>query len=147
MTRGIFRCDSSFIAICSASVSPSSGTRTGAFMLREVRRSFERCDRQTNLPDLQSPRTEHTGSLVLGQVPGCDADLVRLAFALLLCGCGSLLTLCHLLITTGITIGFVLLIGVAFLICTGLFTILIVLGQEVVPVILFSPQTFNSVDA
>lgn len=33
MIRGIFRCDSSFIAICKASVSPSSGTRTGAFML------------------------------------------------------------------------------------------------------------------
>ena len=37
MMRGIFRCDNSFMAIWSASVSPSSGTRTGAFILWLVR--------------------------------------------------------------------------------------------------------------
>ena len=37
MIRGIFRCDSSLMAICSASVSPSKGTSTGAFILSENR--------------------------------------------------------------------------------------------------------------
>lgn len=34
MMSGILRWESSFIAICSGSVSPSVGTSTGAFMLR-----------------------------------------------------------------------------------------------------------------
>lgn len=137
MMRGIFRWDSSFIAICSASVSPSSGTSTGAFMLWEVRRFFI-WFLGANLPDLQSSCTENAGPLVLCQVPGGNADLVRLAFALLLCGCCSASTVCHFLFTTDIITGFVLLIGFTFLIQTSLFTIRIVLRQEVVFVILFS---------
>lgn len=36
MIRGIFRCESSLMAICNASVSPSRGTSTGAFILRKA---------------------------------------------------------------------------------------------------------------
>ena len=53
-----------------------------------------------DLPDLQSPCTEDTSPLVLGQVSGGYPDLVWLAFAWLLCGYWRRLTVRHLLVTT-----------------------------------------------
>lgn len=85
-----------------------------------------------DLPDLQSPSTENTSPLVLGQVSGGDTDFVWLTFALLLGRCGRGLTVSHLLVATGITIAFVLLGGIPFLIHTRLFTFLVVSCQEVV---------------
>lgn len=38
--KGIFLAASSFIAICRGSVSPSTGTKTGAFMLEAQRGNF-----------------------------------------------------------------------------------------------------------
>jgi len=68
---------------------------------------------QTNLPNLQSPRTEDASPLVLGQVPGGDADLVRLTFALLLYGYSWRLTVCHFLIAASVTIGCLRLVRVS----------------------------------
>jgi hypothetical protein len=89
MMRGIFRCDSSLIAICSASVSPSKGTSTGAFMLckkespasnlasREVAMVF--------LPDLQGARPQYPCTLVFGEIRCCHSNFVRLS--VLTCRC------------------------------------------------------------
>lgn len=101
----------------------------------------------TNLPYLQSPCAKDASPLVFCQVPGGDSDLVRLTLALLLCGCGGGLTVCHLLVTTNIIVGFVWLVGVTFLIQSSLFTIRVVVCQEVVSVILFFAQMIKWVDA
>ncbi len=87
MTRGILRWDSSLMAICSASVSPSSGTSTGAFILRSEQHGFIRDvdDSQHNVlytPDLQCSRPQYTRTLILGQVRRCDAHFVGLSLPL-----------------------------------------------------------------
>lgn len=92
---------------------------------------------ETNLPDLQSPCAEDTSPFVLCQVPRGYADLVRLTFALLLWLCDCALTVCHLLVTTGITIGLIGLARVLFAIYTSLFALWVVSGQEVVSIVLF----------
>ena len=101
----------------------------------------------SDLPDLQSPCTEDASSLVLGQVPGGDTNLIRLSFALLLGGWGWCLTVRHLLVTTSISFSIILLISVGFFICSGLFAVLVVFSQEVVAVILFLRQAINYLDA
>lgn len=87
MIRGILPCESSLIAICSASVSPSSGTSTGAFMLHtrswsDMQAACTPKGRQDACaPDLQRTRTQHSRPLVLCQVRCRDPLLVWLSLA------------------------------------------------------------------
>lgn len=92
---------------------------------------------RVSVPDLQSPCTEDTSPFVLGQVSRGYADLVGLAFALWLRGCSCGWTVCHLLVTPGITIGSSELVGFLLAIQTSLFGVLVVFCQEVVSVVLF----------
>ena len=84
MMRGILRWESSLMAICNASVSPSSGTRTGAFILHEkaISRTIEFVTTPNHAPDLQRPRPQYTRTLVLCEVRRRDAHFVGLSLAL-----------------------------------------------------------------
>ena len=90
MISGILRWDSSLMAIWSASVSPSSGTSTGAFILENRNTWFrthetEGATRSRYTPDLQRSRPQHTRTLVLCQIRRRDAHFVGLSLALHAC--------------------------------------------------------------
>lgn len=70
MTNGILRCDSSLMAISNGSVSPSSGTRMGAFMLWR-RSELVMVTKKLNIPNLKSTSTKYTRSLVFGHIGRC----------------------------------------------------------------------------
>src|SRR6266576_4353367 len=78
MIKGIFLWDSSLIAICNASVSPSRGTRTGAFILT-VLNNLSR-GKNNDIPYLQCPSTQDTSTLVLSKIRRRYSDFVWLPF-------------------------------------------------------------------
>ena len=84
MTRGILRWESSLMAICNASVSPSNGTNTGAFILTQEyeQESTEQKQMQRYGPNLQRPSPQHSCPLVLREVGCCDAHFIGLPLAL-----------------------------------------------------------------
>lgn len=75
MTSGIFFSLSSLIAICSGSVSPSTSTRTGAFILRQS--ACARASTPLLLPDLQCSCAKNASSLVFGHVWCTRALVIR----------------------------------------------------------------------
>ena len=109
MIKGIFRCDSSFIAICNASVSPSSGTRTGAFMLRDEIKLIKMVHRQwaVYIPNLQSSGSQYSCPFIFCQVRCCHAFFVRLSFTRNTCSSGDFIAVDHILISVGAVYGFV----------------------------------------
>ena len=81
MMSGILRCDSSFVAISNGSVSPSSGTSIGAFILY-VSSVITRPSYIFNVPDLQGPGTQDPRPFVLGHIRRSDPFLIRLVLLL-----------------------------------------------------------------
>lgn len=80
MIRGIFRCDNSLIAICRASVSPSKGTRTGAFMLFITLSQASAESRIVEQPYLQSSCSQYPCPFILGKVRRRYAHFIWLLF-------------------------------------------------------------------
>ena len=73
--KGIFRCESSLIAICRASVSPSNGTSTGAFMLRDngYGMSRQKTGKNTKRPAFWDDRDDDTHLICRALVPNTRA--------------------------------------------------------------------------
>jgi hypothetical protein len=68
--RGIFFCESSLLAICNGSVSPSRSTRTGAFILEHQPRMMF-----SSVPNLKSSGAQNPSSFVFGHVRRCRSLL------------------------------------------------------------------------